>query len=83
MISAKHCFGLFCEFRNFLIRVLLFGYRLLLVEFDFGLHDDELFIIIFCILLITFYILKLGLLRSVSQKKSNGYDLVLYVKYGH
>ena len=43
---CDHCFEVFCELHNFLVWVLLVGFHLLLVGFNYGLHDDKLFIIL-------------------------------------
>ena len=37
-------FEVFYDLHHFIIRVLIVGFRILLVDFNFGLHDDELFI---------------------------------------
>ena len=65
---CKHYFELFCEFRHFIIIVLLVGYHILLVGFNWGLHDDE-FPIIIVIHLVSyfFHIEAWGMKSSITE----------------
>ena len=61
------CFEVFCEFHHFLIRVLLVGFDLLPVGFNYGVHDDELFIrLVLHIIYPFFHIEALGMKISIT-----------------